>query len=463
MVCFAHFGVRAESSSESLSLPRSELDLSDFTSENNLFDNQASSLGWGFNSYVSSGQGYFREGAKSEISDLDLRVSGYLKPLNLQMDIKNTYRTGEDHNYFKPYELYVPFSAGQTQIQVGRVLKNWSWSDAYWQQGLWQPRFMDDKILTEAAGLTGVFVENNWDVLRSRVWLSPVNIPELGPSLSVEEGRFVSANPWFNTPPEFVDISGVVTRVEYSLKQPKIEDFVLRPGAGFSLESDSPWFERLSYAYKPVPQIMLGFPYYLALGEVPDSSALNIEVNTRLLYHHIATWETKHESSQGTFLTSLSFEAPERDVTPTNWISQEVKNATVASAQFQRPVDGGSLLLGWLKVWGGDQPDSGEFAPAGTVFERRYQYLHALRMGWNSSKIQWGSSLIGLGSDLIYDFDQAGVTWRNQTQLQASANIFMHLRADLIGLTGGKERAKDSFIRSYRANDRIQAGVRYVF
>lgn len=446
-----------------LSMPSSRIELDKVEESESFFDNQSSFLAWNFNSYFSSDEGAFRNGAKSEITDLDLRLTGFLKPLNIQLDLRNTYRTGEDFNYVKPYELYVPFEIGETHAQVGRVLKPWSWADSYWEQGVWQPRFMDDKLLTEAAGLTGLFLEKDWGSSEGMFWASPVNIPEMGPHYSIEEGQFTAASPWFNTPPEYVNISGVTTRVEYSVNEPQLENFIFRPGAGVNLKTTNPWFANMSYAYKPMPQIMLGFPYFLALGEVPDSSALNIEVNARLLYHHVATLESVHQTSQGVLSSALTFEAPERDETPSNWITQEVKNAVVASVKLERPLFLGVTDMGWLKVWGGDLPDEGEFAPAGTVFERRYQYLHAFRAGFTSSKIQVGSSLLGFRTGFIYDIEQAGVTWKNEVTLQPNSNFIMHVRADIIGLTGEEEKVEDSFIRAYRTNDRIQGGVRYVF
>lgn len=420
-------------------------------------------MGWSYSSYIRNDQNYFRPGAEAQLTDLDLQLRGRVRPLRLYLNVRNTYRIGENNNYVKPYELFVPFEAGSTQIQVGRVLKPWSQTDAYWEQGLWQPRFLDDKFRQEFAGLTGVFAEQRFSFGQAMVWASPLHVPEFGAHHSIEDGHFVSGNPWFNTPTTIARIQGKDTQISYRVDYPDVSDIVFNPGAGINLKTESMWLENFSYAYKPMPQLLYGFPFYLELGESSEQTRLNIEINPRLVYHHLATWEVGEELGSGRWRGSFTYEKPERDSTPENWITQETQEAYIAALTWEQAMGPGFVDLGWLRVWGGDQPDQGEFAPDGTLFEKRYQFLHAVRLGWKSVRFDrfgWGWSG---ASRFTYDFEQAGLVWINEVQAEPIQDLALLLRADFLGLTGDKNREEDTFINSYRANDRIQAGLRYVF
>ncbi len=441
-------------------------------SPNSLFKNEGSSLAWNFSSYFRSNQNYFRSGAESELTDLDLHLKGSITPLRLTYNLRDTYRIGENFNYIKPYELYVnAYQSPNVDINVGRKLLSWSRADSYWMQGLWQPRFLDDRFVTEQAGLTGVFLEKKWSMGKSSFWATPLHVPETGPDFSIEEQQFVSGSPWFKTPPSTVIIRGQATKVHYRVNKPELEEIVVNPGVGFNWQSEDAevrrYLSRLSLAYKPMEQLLLGFPFFLELSETEDSSSLNVEVNPRVIYHRIATWETENVIStpqlKTALRTSLTFESPERDSTPEPWITQEVSDAFIASVWAVTPVGRGLVDVGWLHVWGGDEPDKGEFAPEGTLFERRYQYLHAVRLGGESGSYYAGGWTLKGGSRFIYDFEQAGLTWTNELVAMPTEDLSLHVRADIIGLTGDEEKIANGFIRTYRANDRVQAGVKYVF
>jgi hypothetical protein len=383
--------------------------------------------------------------------------------------VRDTYRIGENYNYVKPYELYVlPFENQTYKFQAGRVLKDWSQADAYWEQGLWQPRFLDDKFLMEEAGLAGFFGEFRSGSSTAMLWASPLFIPEIGPDFSIRDGQFISGSPWFKPPTSQVLIGDQPTRTRYRVNYPDIKEIVLNPGVGGQWQTKDAatkrYLRRISYAYKPMNQLLLGFPYYLELSENADSSALNIEVNPRVLYHHLATWETEQDFGRGRLLTALTFDSPRRDSTPSTWITQEVKDALIASLEWEQGLGPGRLNFGWLRVWGGDQPDAGDFAPEGTLFERRFQYLQALRAGWDGEFVNIGNWAWAFSSRFTYDVEQAGLVWGSQLTARPTGNLYIHLRADLIGLTGEEEKIDSGgFINTYRANDRVQTGVSYAF
>lgn len=421
--------------------------------------------------YVRSNTMYFREDAESQISSLQLDVVWRKKAkyFNEHIHLGNKYNASEEANYIKPYEFYVEKElSDQHKVGVGRKLVTWSEADRFWSQGLWQPRFIDDKMRIEEAGLSGAFYQLEKAKWNFTFMYLPIFIPDMGPQFKSSDGKFVSGSPWFRPPPESVKILNVSTPIQYSLEEPSKTEILNHPGVASKLEiKNKNGYSRVAYAYKPVNQLLLGFPFYLGLAQ--PGVSVDIDINCRVIYHHLVTVERNlNLTNQSSLLLSSTYESPNRDDTPASWITQETKEAVVAQALWQKQFDSSSWLrryyFGLLNLWGGDAPDRGEIATERTFFERRYQFQRAVTAGfdWPVGYIK-GIALLA-SARAQYDLQQQGGVVTSDLSYQYNPQWTFLVSADVIGLTNDSNSdINDGFLGLYRANDRFMAGVNYVF
>ena len=380
------------------------------------------------------------------------------------MDIEGLYRGGEQAGYFKPYEIYREQKVLGVDFSIGRRKFDWSTTDEYWRQGLVQSRFLEEKMLPESAGLVGLFAQRKWsNGLQVRAGFLPVFIPEIGPQFSMDDGAVVSRNPWFQSPPQALLIEGIETPLKYELTMPSLGEIVQNPGGitsvGWQGEQSLVQF---TYAYKPMPQLIYGFPFGLELADRPSDIFLAVDVRVRTIYHHLSHAEWEQRAGRFRFSNSVTYEAPGPDRTPNSWLSQAVSEAWIASSVMHMDTGVGVFHLGGLQVWGGLADDRGEFRPeSGSVFESRFQFRQAGRLGWTSLK---GFGMGGdwqMRSEFTFDFLQAGLLWLNEIRY-SRANYGLFARLDWIGLASSRA-IEEGFLANYAANDRAQVGFHVFF
>ena len=121
-------------------------------------------------------------------------------------------------------------------------------------------------------------------------------------------------------------------------------------------------------------------------------------------------------------------------------------------------------MKSYSRVDGGDRPDDGELKAHDTLFERRFQFVESLELGLTGGHLLLKGKSLSWGARAFYDFVQQGgllladASWSWNTQWQVWGSV------DVMGILDN-ERAEiqDGFLGEYRANDRVQLGVNYVF
>jgi hypothetical protein len=220
-------------------------------------------------------------------------------------------------------------------------------------------------------------------------------------------------------------------------------------------------------AYKPMNQILLGFPMELNIG--PPSFA-EIEVNPRVLYHQLLTLEAGVvRENRWTGWLSVTSERPLRDDTPPEWMTQEVSDAVITSAYVGYDVRGegeyaSHVYVTYLRVNGGDARDRGALASDDSFFERRYMFIDAIGVGATHS-FPWLSRkwLTRAGLGLTYDQAQHGALLSASLGQKITKYWSTELKGDLLGLVDRSGQVDNGFFANYRANDRVSLGVTYVF
>lgn len=418
--------------------------------------------------YVRASEIYFREGASRAQTSLKLGWTGDYEKRSwvASAKLRDDIRSEEDHHYIKPFDLNAGKDGDQFWFRVGRKTYDWSVADSFWGMGLWQPRFLDDKLNRESAGFTGGFFGVKSDRFAASLMVSPWFLPDMGPNSEIQNDKFVSQNPWFRPPTGSVILSGNEAEIRYTLHRPAEQDVIEHAMVAEQVEyrPRPTRFVRLSSAFKPMNQLLLGGPINLHL---VSPNYVSVEVEPRVVYHQVTTLEAGvAEETPWKVWGSLSYEKVYRDDPPAQWISQQAADAKIGSVfvGYRAPEGGPEVYASYLRILGGESQDQSPFSLGSPIFEQRYMFLDAVKVGANTTG-HWFSHrwLTRIDSSVTYDFAQHGVLASLQLAQVLSKYWTLSLSADGLGLVDQSGRVKNGFLSYYRANDRVALGINYVF
>lgn len=423
--------------------------------------------------YVSSGQNYYRDGAEDNNNSLSLGIEqeGKWRRFGARMSLKDEYSATENWNYFKVYDLHADYRIDpRLQLAVGRKLDRWNEWEEDFGQSLFQPRYMQNRLRPEFAGLTGVFFNTNTRPFAFTIGVLPVHIPDMGAHVSVKDNKFVSKNPWFKPPAGEFQFRQGIGDIHYSLEKPEVTEVLFNPGAVAKVEfnDSAKYFGRLSVAYKPMPQFLLGFPSENRVQVAAIGDHMDLRVTPRVPYHAVASHDSVMRSEGWTVQASVAAEYPMREEAPADYTAQTAKPAGIYALGVSRPLEDEGLYaararVGFLRVDGGDGNDTGNFASERTLFENRYQYTEAYLLGVYKPWRGFGRFPLDSELKIIYDRIQHGGAVGIYLGMNISDEFRADIEADFLGLLAGPRRQDDGFLSLYRANDRVGIGLSYVY
>lgn len=351
----------------------------------------------------------------------------------------------------------------------GRKKFQWSRLDDVWEQGLWQPRFRWNYFDPEPVGMTGFFAENHGDNHTALFFATPVFIPEQDAPFTIKNGAFTTDQPFFNTPPTTVPIMGQNTNVTYQLGTYNIADIVFHPGAGalYRLGGDEGGWGKVSYAYQPVNQILLGYQGLLNI----DTNTVPITLYPRVLYHHLAALEGGFDTKETKTWASVTADRPIPDTTPGSWTTQQISPAVLAATGVDTVVWGEGVLAAHLQAsylyrWGGVQSDQGPLAASsGSIFESRFTVQDATTAALEVPLTHSYRHRLTSRTRATYDFSVSGMLFSTELRYESSERWVLTLGGDMIGASYPSSQAEggaDMFFL-YRNDNRVRGGLTYVF
>lgn len=423
--------------------------------------------------YVSSGQNYFRDGAEDNNNSISLSINEDYKwrRFSSRISLKDEYSATENWNYLKIYDLHTDYKVNpRLNLAAGRKLDRWNEWEEEWGQSLFQPRYMQNRMRPEFAGLTGVFLSTNTRPFAFTVGVLPVHIPDFGAHFSTKDNKFVSKNPWFKPPAGEFQFRQGIGDIHYSVDKPDPQDVAFNPGAVAKIEfnDSAKYFGRLSLAYKPMPQFLLGFPSSKRVQVTSTGDYMDLRVTPRLAYHAIASHDSVMRSNNWTVQASVAAEYPLKEEAPEDFTAQQAVPAGIYSLGVSHPLEDEGLYaararVGFLRVDGGDASDTGDFAGSRTLFENRYQYTEAYLFGVSKPWRGFGRFSLDTELRVVYDRLQHGGTIGFYTGMNLTPDWRADLEVDFIGLLDGPREKDDGFLSLYRANDRVGIGLSYVY
>lgn len=419
--------------------------------------------------YFSADRAAFGEDGSRLNTSLSLRINylvGRSTGLQFKVKGKNEYSMAEKWNYGDIHEFYIAWREENLQVSAGRKLETWATWDSDWQLGVFQPRYLENKIYREEAGLTGIFFATKSDKVSATLAYLPLNIPDFGPHFYVRDGSLYSRNPWFHPPTDRFYLRGIAGDIRYSVQEPEAMAVLNNPGAAAKLEYREGGFSsRLSAAYKPLSMLLISFPSEKRETLTDDGDHFHINIIPRVVYDRIVSWDNSYQNEEWRYSLSVAHDNPEDKGGAANSTSQQVLPANIFAGNIERQMNEGavSARVGFIKVHGGDAPDRGYFADEKTLFDRRFMFYEAYLA---AVKTKFSSALkypIDTELKVIYDRIQQGGILSVGAGVNFTRELRANLQADFMGLLSSSATVNDGFFDTYRANDRVAMGVSYVF
>lgn len=370
-----------------------------------------------------------------------------------------------NYRYLDVGEAYLGYDNNKFSVYVGRKRYPWSVLDTYWGLGLFQPRFRWDYLNERENGLFGAFAGYETDAFSFTLFGSAVNIPEQGAPFDIDGGDCRSSSPWFSCPSSTILIFNQDTDINYRLDIPPLKKIIVHSAVGGTarIGKDLGPFARLSYIHKPMNQLILSYEGRLNIA----TDTVPAIIRPRVLYHDLYSMDLGWNIDVRNNVTgSVILERPERDVTPSNWNTQEVSNATlsgivVKTMPFRKKFYQTRFELAYFRRDGGTPPDKGPFVqPGQATFEPRFAFQNAFSFAVFTPIVDSWARRFLFTTKFIVDTANTGNILMSDAYYSPFARTFLNVGIDIIG---SNSTVPVDFTSRYQRNDRLRGGIAYVF
>lgn len=382
----------------------------------------------------------------------------------LRMDLSGGVAFGAPLlNYLNFSELYVQLPVAEEQsFTMGRKKLNWNDLDARWDLGVWEPVFKWNPLSPQRQGLVGLF----WELERKNYGLtlfaSPLYLPDEGPSFEIDNGEFVSGNPWFHRPPDSIHIFNETTKIEYNLQKPKESEVILQRSYGGKIRlgsADSLMFQ-VSQIYKPSNQLALGYDGVL---DIPRDRGV-VDLQPQVFYHSLTGADLTYRFMNWKYGVSGLYDRPDqKDVFDSKWTQPVFQNAVLVSAFVEAYFHSFKLYAQRLDISGGEVTEKGDLAnPGRRPLMTRYPYRQANEVGVAGQYLFSRSRRLIAGVSYIRSDknDFSLVKFNGRFRLSSMWSLYSEMQ--LIE-AGPLTVSNQNDIAQFANNDRFLIGVAYVF
>ncbi|MBY0383663.1 hypothetical protein K2X05_00765 [bacterium] len=371
-------------------------------------------------------------------------------------------------NYFMLPQAYVSLQKGeQFEFTVGRIIKNYSELDTYWQMGDVMPLFRWDAARPEMQGLAGAFATYKpTRNIHLDFFTSFLFLPTQGPSFSIVGGKLLSGNPWFYPPADILELSGTPFDLNYSVNTPDISEIVLQPSVGASLfaqTSDEFLWIRAGYFLKQRNELVTPFEGLVLL---PPANTADIEVHPQVAHHKITTLDVGLKAESWAFTFSGLYESDVKFKTESNWIYPQYTdqykvsmNALLQMTAFH------SIEMGALKTFDNQVTVRGLAGASNLdIFSFRNQYDNTVDLRWTSVFFPVDQGfLFKTKARVAYDYKAETTLISFEGIYSPVLDLNLFARADLFGGERLTTEAYNNLLVNYLNKDRFQIGAKYVF
>lgn len=214
------------------------------------------------------------------------------KPDELERRLTFAARLNDENlTMYSVQEAYINHKWGRSELIFGRQILDWSIVDGAWGFGKLNNRRNFDFFVPGQEGLVGIQLRRRYsNGLRYHFFVSPIYVPETNPGLDIDKGdkTIKSRNPWGNPPAETAEIPtgggpNRVSKIEYIVDYPEINEVIWRPGAGLNIGWESTyWMLDAFFMRKPENQLTTKVEV-----SIPPAGEIRANITPEFYYHDL--------------------------------------------------------------------------------------------------------------------------------------------------------------------------------
>jgi hypothetical protein len=388
----------------------------------------------------------------------------------------------KDEFYFGVPEIYVQARSFPAwfNLTIGRQKRSWSHLDEEFNLGIWQPQLRWDYLNPVQQGLTAVFMD--WNLgsgVKLTLFTSPIHLPDQGPQFNLNQGKFESSNRWFVQPQSQIQLfSG--TRFSddvplyFELDKPAEEEMIMHSSFGFAFNyqgDQSPFWTQVAYAYKPRNQIHLGIECTncVNIGADPAPVEITALIHTKIINHHVLTWETGFNRIDDQGWISMTGDFPNSSGMPEGYEEAPLNSSFVLGAGYKHYIRDWVKLPSWLqysymRLWEFKREQKAGLVPDDQVQSSldRYPYREVAAVDWSMQLNKSRRNRFSLRNRYSYSVSESG-GWLSSGVAWEMGDATWTLGMDVLGADVDAGSKDAGLFSRYRSNDRVYGGLNYVF
>ncbi len=365
------------------------------------------------------------------------------------------YPSANSQVYAVP-EAYLHTKVGLHDWSVGRKIIPWQTNDEFWALGEVNPIRGFNLIETNREGIMGVhyrYQRKNFEIM---IQGSPVNIPQVNPTFTAENGQITGKNEWSYPPPQYVRYRNNDVPVHYTLVYPDMKDIVLKSSASMAIDFKFDQGKIGIYGgYKPETAIRVNATgFYEQFNEERALVKAKPFMNNHYFWGGSFDYQFNSKSNPDAWVSSLgvegvipeigtdeSFEFEAMKIQP----NYERLTYTTASLTYRSPF--ATFSVNSLYLIDGDRVNT-------NVFAKKPKWRRAV--GFSGKWSPWAK--INLSALYRYDTKTEDMTFMSDIS---------YLWNKHISLTGGVQLVDSpqdySFWAPFRSNDAIYSRLSFIF
>ena len=293
-----------------------------------------------------------------------------------RIDFAGMYALGNSVlSYFNVREIYYAnHISDDSNLEIGRVLKQWSALDSAWNLGVYQPQFRWNQLTPENQGLTGLFWSKEAQSYGLTLYASPLFIPDQGAGYELKDGQFESGNPFFQAPPQNIRFQGQLLPIDYQLNKPDISSVVSQSSFGAQIRYGKSvgFFGNLSGAVKPANQLALGYKGVLV------TTRVRVDITPKTYLENVYSSDFGYRSDSGAVMLSALYSKPQDPEFDSSFNAPHFAASTSFGPQFLYRYKNFDFYAAYLDTAGGDVTDEGpDASPDRASLSERFLYRQA--------------------------------------------------------------------------------------
>jgi hypothetical protein len=175
-----------------------------------------------------------QEGIGNQFVEVNASGEGDAKNLDFIYNGNFRHYPSANTQLYSISELYIKKTWGEHEVSLGRKVISWHKNDLFWALGEVNPLRGFNLIETNREGLMGLHYQ--WENKNFEVKFlgSALNIPQVNPTFTAENGKINGNNEWSYPPPQYVRYQGSDVPIYYILDYPDMEDIIVKPSLALS-------------------------------------------------------------------------------------------------------------------------------------------------------------------------------------------------------------------------------------